>query len=175
MDALVRAERAERANNAARGIKALGEGRAPVVLSVLDSERHIHASIAKLEGQACYWLGLNPLDDASPAARIGRLINLLDRLAGDPAWIDHVAAEAGRLARRARRAVGDVEPIAKFNARCPLCRARSLRALPERELIVCVNGGCVEACTDPACGCSAAGRHVWRYGDAALAELRESA
>ncbi|MGI5293295.1 hypothetical protein ACQEVF_59660 [Nonomuraea polychroma] len=175
MDELVRAERAERVDLAARGIKVSGDGKAPLVLSVLDSERHILTMIKRLEVQACYWLGLTALEGAEPAQRIGRLIGLLGRLDVHEPWIEYVAAESGRLARRAARAMGDVEPITRFTARCPLCRARSLRALPERELVVCANGGCVEACAMPSCVCLSAGRHIWRYGDAALAELRDTA
>lgn len=175
MDELVRAERAERVDLAARGIKVSGEGKAPISLSVLDSERYILTMIKRLEVQACWWLGLTPLAGAEPAARIGRLIGLLGRLEAHQPWIEHVAAESGRLARRAARAMGDDEPVTRFTGRCPLCKARSLRALPERELIFCVNGGCLQSCAAPQCVCLTSGRHVWTYGDAALAELRETA
>jgi hypothetical protein len=130
MDELVRAERAERADLAARGIKVSGEGKAPLVLSVLDSERYILTMITRLEAQACAWLGLTPLAGAVPTARIGRLIDVLGRLEVHQPWIEHVADEAGRLARRAARAMGDVEPVTRFTARCPICRARSLTGWP---------------------------------------------
>jgi hypothetical protein len=175
LDDLVRAERDERAGLAARGLKVSGESPAPLVLSVLDSERHILTMIKRLEVQACVWLGLTPLASADVGDRIARLIGLLGRLSAHQPWIEHVAAEAGRLARRVRRAIGDVEPMTRFTARCPLCRARSLRALPERELVICVNGGCAEACVLAVCVCASAGRHIWPYGDAVLAELRVSA
>lgn len=175
MDELVRTEREERVDLAARGIKVSGESKAPLVLSVLDSERYILTMVKRLEAQCCLWLGLTPFPGVEAVVRIGRVIGLLGRLEVHQPWISHVADESGRLARRAARAMGDVEPITKFTARCPICRARSLRALPERELVVCVNGGCVEACAVPACACLSAGRHVWGYGDSALAGLREIA
>lgn len=167
MDERARAERAERADLAARGIKALGEGQAPLVLSVLDSERHIHASIGRLEIQVCEWLGLTPLASATPAARITRLVGLLGRLDRVPYYIEHVGDEAGRLARRARRALGESETIAPFAGRCPVCSARSLRALVERGLIVCTNAGC--RCGVELCPCDRGRWHAWGYATMAEA------
>lgn len=175
LDELVRAERAERVDLAARGIKVSGDGKTPLVLSVLDSERHILTMITRLEAQSCEWLGLTPLAGADAAHRISRVIGMLNALNRHQPWIEHVADEAGRLARRAARAIGEIEPITRFSSRCPICRARSLRALPERELVVCANAGCTSMCAVPACAHLTAGRHVWLYGDAALANLRETA
>lgn len=162
-----RAERAERVEQAARGITPPGESPAPVVLSVLDTEHHIHESIAALEIRVCQWLGLTPLTAATPAARITRVAGLLGRLARVPSYIDHVAAEAGRLVRRARRALGEDEPVAPFAGRCPVCSSRSLRALPERGLIVCTNPGC--QCGGDSCPCARGRWHTWSYAE--MAEL----
>lgn len=175
LDELVRAERAERVDLAARGIKVSGDGRTPLVLSVLDTERHILTSITRLEAQSCEWLGLTPLASVDPARRIGRVIGMLTALDRHQPWIEYVAAEAGRLSRRTARAMGEVEPITRFSSRCPICRARSLRALPERELVVCANGGCIAVCLRSACVHLTAGRHVWSFWDQDIAELRESA
>jgi hypothetical protein len=175
LDELVRAERAERTDLEARGIKVSGESKTPIVLSVLDSERHILSSITRLEAQSCEWLGLTLLAGAEPARRIGRVICMLNSLSRHQPWIDHVADEAGRLARRAARAVGECEPITRFSSRCPICSARSLRALPEREMVVCANGGCVAVCAAPACVHLTAGRHIWSFWDSAISDLRETA
>jgi hypothetical protein len=170
---LARAERAEREGNAARGIKALGEGRAPLVLNVLDSEIHIIAGITLMEAQACAWLGLTPLKGNRPADRISRVIGLLGRLEHCEEWIGYVADDAGRLARRAARAMGDVEPVHTFHARCPVCSALSLRALPERSLIVCVNTSC--RCLDQQCPCQRGRRHAWTFTDPTVTELPATA
>ncbi|MEV7969016.1 hypothetical protein AB0O34_23940 [Sphaerisporangium sp. NPDC088356] len=62
-------------------------------------------------------------------------------------------------------ALGDTEPVHRLDARCPICDARSLRALPDRELVVCVNGSC--QCGDDECGChyERPRRHQWDYDE----------
>jgi hypothetical protein len=151
----------------------MGESPAPVVLSVLDSERYILHGIKVLEAEACGWLGLTPLQGVEAVERVGRLIGLLGRLEAHGPWIEHVAADAGRMARRAARAIGDVEPVVRLLGRCPICRARSLRAWPEREVVMCINPGC--PCPPEGCACAGSRRHVWGYDDEAMAELRVGA
>lgn len=162
-DARALQERAYKEWNATRGFSALGDGRAPLDLSVLDAIAGIEAGVVAVETTVCEWLALTPLVGASPQERITRLIGLLTRIeALDDlaAWVD---TEAARLNRWARRAIGDAEPVHKIRARCPVCDAMSLRAFPERETVCCVNDAC--RCGDQSCGCNAARprRHRWPY------------
>ncbi|MCG5220283.1 hypothetical protein [Streptosporangium sp. KLBMP 9127] len=161
MDALARLERDAKEGNLAQGIKALGTGRAPLDLAVLDALAVITVGVAELEAAVADRLGLTPLHRASTAARITRIIGLLDRIAVQDDLAGHVEAEAVRLARSARRALGDTEPVHQLDARCPVCDSRSLRAFPERGLVMCVNASC--QCTDVECLCHhpRPRRHWW--------------
>lgn len=164
-DAHARADKDAAEWNARLGITALGASRAPLSVSVLDVMVVINAGITGMETTVCEWLGITPLAGATGHQRITRLVGLLGRIeALDDlaAWID---TEAAKLNRQARSALGDVEPVHRIRARCPICDAMSLRAFPERELVTCVNDDC--RCTDEACPCNAARprRHRWVYGE----------
>lgn len=162
-DARAIAERHDKTVNLAAGIKALGDGQAPLRLDILDTRTHITAAVAELEDAVCDTLGLTPLAGADTTQRISRLVGLLDRIAHHPDLADHVHTEAARLHHRATRALGDSEIVRRLNARCHLCDARSLRAFPERELVVCVNATC--RCPDETCGChnDPPRRHRWPF------------
>lgn len=162
-DIQARLDKEARDWNARHGIGAIGASRAPLSVAVLDATAVITAGIKTIEATVCEWLGLTPLAGATPHDRITRLVGLLGRietLDELAVWVD---AEAARLNRQARGVLGDSEPVHRLDARCPICDAVSLRAFPEREVVICVNDGCV--CTDEACGCNAPRprRHRWHY------------
>ena len=164
-DAQARADRAANEWNSRLGLTALGASRAPLSVAVLDTMVDIDTRITAMETTACEWLGLTPLAGATGHKRITRIIGLLARietLDDFAAWVD---TEAATLNRKARHALGDSEPVHKIRARCPICDAMSLRAFPERELVLCVNDDC--QCTDQACRCNAARpkRHRWLYNE----------
>ncbi|GAA5048281.1 hypothetical protein HNP84_000212 [Thermocatellispora tengchongensis] len=163
MDAQAVTEREAKERNLAAGITALGTGRAPLNLAVLDALADMTAAVAELEGAVCDRLALTPLRGASTAARITRLVGLLDRIAEQDDLAEHVQAEAVRLARYARLVLGDVESVRRLNGRCPLCDARSLRAFPEKDIVLCINRAC--RCGDETCGCHRPrpDLHVWPY------------
>lgn len=151
LDVQARAEKAAKHANLAVGIKALGDGKAPLRLDVLDWIADIDAGVAALESAVCEQLQLAPLQYGKTGARIAHIVGLLERVAGWPDLADHVTAEAVRLRRLAGRAVGDNEPVHRIGGRCPICSAKSLRAFPDREVVVCVNSDC--HCADEECPC----------------------
>ena len=161
LDARAAEEREAKLVNLARGIKALGDGKAPLRLEVLDAAADITMSLSDLEDAICDRLGLTPLASPTTFDRIRRIIDLLDRIDLHEDLADHVHAEARRLRRVASAAIGDVEEIRKLKFRCPICDATSMRAFVERELIICVNEGCV--CSDDDCPChwDRPRRHRW--------------
>ncbi len=163
MDALARAERETKHTNLARGLKALGDGRAPLPLDVLDTITGITTSPTELEEAVCERLGLTPRAGASTDQRLADLQVLLGRIAEHDDLADHVTDEAHRMRRQARRALGDTEPVHRLTARCPICDALSLRALPEREVIVCANTECRCATEDCPCNADRPRRHQWPY------------
>lgn len=150
LDAQALQERAYKAWNSTRGFSALGDGRAPLSIAVLDALVSIEAGIVAVERACCEWLGLTPLAGAAPQERITRIIGLLGRIETLDELASWVDTEAARLNRWARGALGDTEPVHKIRARCPVCDAMSLRAFPEREVVICVNDDC--RCTDQECG-----------------------
>lgn len=162
-DAQALQDRAAKEWNARLGRTALGASRAPLSLSVLDASIAINAGVNAVERAACEWLGITPLLDATTHERITRILGLIVRIEALDELAAWVEDEAVRLNRHAGHAIGDVEPIHKIRARCPICDAMSLRALPEREQVVCVNALC--RCTDETCACNAARsrRHCWPY------------
>lgn len=162
-DAQARLDKAARDWNARHGISALGASRAPLSVAVLDAKAAIAAGVTTTEDAVCEWLGLTPLAGATTRERITRIISLLARIEALDELATWVDAEAARLNRQARAVLGDSEPVHRLDARCPVCDARSLRAFPEREVVICVNDDC--ACTDDACPCNAARprRHRWAY------------
>ncbi|MBN6054538.1 hypothetical protein JYK22_21530, partial [Nonomuraea sp. RK-328] len=151
MDRRAVEEREAKLANLARGIKALGDGRAPLRLDVLDAMADIASSVPELEDAVCDRLALTPLAQATTAERITRLVGLLDRIDLHEDLAEHVHAEALRLRRLATTAIGDVEQVRKLKFRCHICDATSMRAFPERELIICVNSDC--RCDDDECAC----------------------
>lgn len=159
-------EREAKRINLARGLKSLGEGRAPLRLDVLDVMDDIRTSVPDLEDAVCERLELTPLAGASVADRIGRIVGLLDRIELWEDLADHVHQEALRLRRQASKAIGDVEVIRKLRFRCPICDANSIRAFVERELIICVNKGCRCNDQDCPCGWEIPQRHRWTFANA---------
>jgi hypothetical protein len=164
-DVQARLDKAARDWNARHGIGAIGASRAPLSVAVLDAKTAINKGIAAIEATVCEWLGLTPLAGATTRERITRIIGLLARIeALDElaAWVD---AEAAHLNRQARSVLGDSEPVHRINARCPICDALSLRAFPEREVVICVNDDC--RCADDDCRCHAdrPRRHRWVYAE----------
>lgn len=161
LDALARLEREDKQANLARGLKTLGTGRAPLRIDVLDTAVDITHAVAELEDAVCDRLGQTPLAGATTAQRITRLVGLLDRIAEQRDLAEHVEVEAHRLAQRARLALGDVEPVNPLDARCPICDAMSLRAFPERDVVVCINPDC--RCDQDDCPCHRPRprRHRW--------------
>jgi hypothetical protein len=165
MDRRAVEEREAKLVNLASGIKALGDGRAPLRLDVLDIMADIAVSLPDLEEAVCEQLGLTPLEKATTAERILRLVNLLDRIDLYDDLAEHVHAEALRLRRLVAKAIGDVEQIRKLKFRCHICDATSMRAFPERELIICVNGAC--RCNADGCPCQweRPARHRWTFNE----------
>ncbi|GIH27629.1 hypothetical protein Aph01nite_59390 [Acrocarpospora phusangensis] len=157
----VREDRVDRVENSAKGLKPTGNSKAPLNLGVLDAQVDITVSIRELEEAVCDRLGITPLAGASAIDRITRIIALLSRIAVDDELAEHVLAEGTRLERRARQALGDDEPVYKIKGRCPVCDSVSLRAFPDRQVVVCVNSQCV--CDDLMCLCHATKpiRHRW--------------
>ncbi|MEV4245243.1 hypothetical protein AB0J63_17735 [Streptosporangium canum] len=162
-DKLAVAERDAKAANLARGIKTLGDGKAPLNLAVLDAAADITAGVAELEDAVCERLGITPLVGATTAERISRIIGLLDRVALHEDLAEHVHTEASRLRRAASRALGDSEPIVKLKARCTICRSLSLRAFPERAVVACVDETCRCDNEDCPCGWERPQRHTWPF------------
>ncbi|MEU8055697.1 hypothetical protein [Microbispora bryophytorum] len=185
----VREDRINRIENSAKGLKPTGNSKAPLNVGVLDAKVDVFDSVKELEEAVCDRLGLTPLvghNDGvyairSAEDRISRIIGLLDRIVADEDLAEHVRAESARLSRRTRQALGEDEPVYKIKARCPVCDSLSLRAFPDREIVVCVNSRC--ACDDDTCPCHAARpvRHRWLYdqwpdlNDVISAETRRAA
>ncbi|MFG1683522.1 hypothetical protein ACGFNP_25360 [Nonomuraea sp. NPDC049269] len=165
MDRRAVEEREAKLVNLASGIKALGDGRAPLRLDVLDIMADIAVSLPDLEEAVCEQLGLTPLERATTAERILRLVNLLDRIDLYEDLAEHVHAEALRLRWQVAKAIGDVEQIRKLKFRCHICDANSMRAFPERELIICVNGDCRCNADDCPCQWERPVRHRWTFNE----------
>ncbi|MHC0429963.1 hypothetical protein ACX6XY_07220 [Streptomyces sp. O3] len=139
---------------------------APLRLHVSDAIRDITDGVIELEEAVRDRLGLGRARAARVPQRIGRVLALLDEIAAHTELAEHVCSEARRMARRCARTLGDTEPMAPVPGRCPWCGSVSLRALPERAEVMCVNPGC--RCDDPAgCDCftDPAHRHVWPQAD----------
>lgn len=159
MNELARAERLERASNAARGIKPMGASPAPLNLNVLNTEMETHAGIRDVEREVCAWLGMTPMPSLTPAEVVTRIIGLLGRVESLPDLAEWVMHQVQEMNFRAARALGDVEPLHRISGRCPFCRARSLRALPERGVVACTNPAC--RCADEGCHCHSGRCHTW--------------
>lgn len=165
MDRRAVEEREAKLVNLSRGIKALGDGRAPLRLDVLDTMADIAVSVPELEEAVCERLQITPLERATTAERISRLVNLLDRIDLYEDLAEHVHNEALRLRRQAGKAIGDVEQIRKLRFRCHICDATSMRAFPERELIICVNADCQCGADDCPCKWERPIRHRWSFSE----------
>lgn len=163
MDAQAVAEREAKHVNLAQGLKALGNAPAPLNLNVLDARDHIHTAVAELEEAVCDKVGTSRLTRSTTAARITRLIGLLDRIAHHENLADHVHREAARLRQTARIALGEQEPVVRLTARCLHCDSVSLRAFPERATVACVNRECRCDDEDCPCGWDPPQRHVWPH------------
>ena len=165
LDHLAREERAAKEETLRRGLSVPGSSPAPLRVDVLDTITEIDTSVTGIESLLCEWFGLTPLAGATTADRITRAVTLLDRVAAHDELADWLDQEARRLLRLARRALDDSEPVRRLDARCPHCSARSLRALPDREVIVCVNTAC--RCAEAECECHAdrPGRHRWVFAE----------
>jgi len=152
-------------------------GQAPVRIAVLDAIADIESGVIGLHQMLCERLGTGRPPETSLPDRLRHLSVLLlscgDRLLRqDPDLIEHAVHESARLAGRGARALDGREPVHRLPARCPVCRALSLRCLPDRGLVICVNAAC--RCDVPGCGCRrpAPRRHRWDTGEwGALAEL----
>lgn len=176
LDLQARADRETKEVNIVRGIVASGHGSAPIRAEVLDAQAAIEHGVFTLDGEVCERLGLTP-ELGGVVETITRLVHRLRLVATDEGLAAHVRSEARRLNRIAGRALGEHEPVVRIDGRCPHCDARSLRAFPDRELVVCVRGGC--QCADESCGCRGANarfRHMWSYAEwPSLAETLEGA
>lgn len=167
----VREDRINRIENSAKGLKPTGNSKAPLNIGVLDAQVDVLDSVKELEEAVCERLGLTALAGRNDGvyavhlavSRITRIIGLLDRIVTDRDLSEHVLAESARMSKKSRRALGDDEPVHKIKARCPICDALSLRAFPDREVIVCVNTRCL--CDEEACSChwERPARHRWVF------------
>ncbi|MFF7210325.1 hypothetical protein ACFZAU_07245 [Streptomyces sp. NPDC008238] len=139
----------------------LGGGSAPLRLHVSDALRDITDGVVELEEAVRDRLGLGRARRAPVPERLGRIAGLLDRVAGHPVLAAHVLDECRRMARRCQSVLGGTEALVRVDGRCPWCDSVSLRALPARRAVLCVNPGC--RCTDEVCGCAddPARRHTW--------------
>lgn len=163
MDARAVEEREAKRVNLSNGLKALGDGKAPLRLEVLDAAADITAAVAELEEAVCDRLGLTPLEHPTTTDRIRRLVDLLDRVDLHEDLADHVHGEALRLRRLASSTIGDAEVVRKLKFRCHICDATSMRAFPERELIICVNPECQCDALDCPCQWDRPQRHRWPF------------
>ncbi len=131
---------------------------APIRLFVSDTIRDITDGVVELEEAVCEKLRVPRPRQGSVEQRLTRLIGLLDRVGQQPVLAEHVRSEARRMARRCSRALGDgAETPVRVRGRCPYCASVSLRVLPERDDVLCINPGC--RCGDPACACCTDRRH----------------
>ncbi|MFI6477378.1 hypothetical protein ACIBH1_05560 [Nonomuraea sp. NPDC050663] len=163
MNALAVSEREAKEINLRNGLKALGDGRAPLNLTVLDARDVVQVGIVEMEEAVCEALAMTPSAHTPTRERITRIIGLLDRLVWHEDLAEHVHDEARRLRQTARIALGETEPIVRLSLRCVVCESLSLRALLERGDVVCVSQDC--RCDDQDCPCwrEEPRRHSWPF------------
>ncbi|WP_328911029.1 hypothetical protein OG230_16770 [Streptomyces sp. NBC_00234] len=118
---------------------------APVRLYVSDAIRDITDGVVELEEAVRDRLGLRRLAAAPVPARLRRIAGLLEEIGRHPDLAAHVEDEVRRMARRCARALGDPEQLVHVAGRCPACDSVSLRAFPERAMVMCVNPACRRA------------------------------
>ncbi|GGR73553.1 hypothetical protein GCM10010252_10150 [Streptomyces aureoverticillatus] len=124
------------------GAARVGGTSAPVRLCVSDAIRDVTDGVVELEEAVRDRLGLRPVAPAPVPVRLRRIAGLLDRVTDHPDLTAHVTDEARRMAHRCSRVLGDPEQLVRVAGRCPACDSVSLRALPERALVMCVNPAC---------------------------------
>ncbi|GGV26741.1 hypothetical protein [Streptomyces spectabilis] len=124
------------------GANRVGGTAAPVRLYVSDAIRDITDGVVELEEAVRDRLGLRRVPAASVPVRLRRVAGLLDRVADHPDLAAHIADEARRMTYRCTRALGDPEQLLRVAGRCPACDSVSLRAFPERAVVMCVNPVC---------------------------------
>ncbi|MGW6362031.1 hypothetical protein ACWFR5_44430 [Streptomyces sp. NPDC055092] len=117
-------------------------GTAPVRLFISDTLRDVTDGVVELEEAVRERLGLRPARPAPVPVRLRRIASLFDRFAQLPDLAAHVASEARRMAERCGRATGEPEQLVRIAGRCPACDSVSLRALPERAVVMCINPAC---------------------------------
>ncbi|MFB6751663.1 hypothetical protein ACFCX6_12060 [Streptomyces sp. NPDC056353] len=166
------------------GLTPSGPSTAPLRLHVSDAVRDITDGVVELDEAVHDRLRLPRPRRAQVAVRLLRVAALLGRAADDTLLMEHIRDEVRRMARRCTRALGAAEPVVRVSGRCPWCDSVSLRALPARRAVLCVNPAC--RCADQDCDCRTdpAYRHAWGVGEwarlaaesgADLAELTGSA
>lgn len=157
-----RADRDARDTNTVRGIVASGHSAAPIRTEVLDAQAAIEHGVYTLDGEIAERLDLTP-QWGDVTETITRIIKRLWRVDPIDELAAHVRNEARRLNRIAGRALGESEPVVPIDARCPHCDAKSLRAFPDRDVVLCTNGSC--QCGDGDCRChrERAHHHEWNY------------
>jgi hypothetical protein len=117
-------------------------GTAPVRLFISDTLRDVTDGVVELEEAVRERLGLRPAWPAPVPVRLRRIASLFDRFAQLPDLAAHVASESRRMAERCGRALGEPEQLVRIAGRCPACDSVSLRALPERAVVMCINPAC---------------------------------
>jgi hypothetical protein len=156
------AERWDALGQLRQGIKPIGASPAPADLVVLDTLRDVECDLADLLDAVLERVAPRTRPSATSPRRIAQIITLLTKVGADDDLLDHVLAEARRMHRRVKHALGDAEEVRQLAQRCPRCGAKSLRLLVERDVVVCGNAAC--RCPDPACRCGDPDRprrHQW--------------
>ena len=164
-------ERAETFHQLRQGLAPIGASPAPADLVVLDTLRMVTTDLADLLDAVCDKVAPRVRRSTTTPRRVGQIINLLTKVGADDDLLDHVTAEARRMHRAVKHALGDTEEVRRLTERCPHCNALSLRALMDRGTVVCGNATC--QCADTTCGChhpDRPRRHQW-----GITELMEPA
>ncbi|MFE2440101.1 hypothetical protein ACFXA8_36460, partial [Streptomyces sp. NPDC059409] len=133
------------------GLTPSGPSTAPLRLHVSDAVRDITDGVVELDEAVHDRLRLPRPRRAQVAGRLLRVAALLGRAADDTLLVEHIRDEVRRMARRCTRALGAAEPVVRVSGRCPWCDSVSLRALPARRAVLCVNPAC--RCADQDCDC----------------------
>ncbi|QIB44253.1 hypothetical protein [Streptomyces aureoverticillatus] len=124
------------------GAARVGGTSAPVRLCVSDAIRDVTDGVVELEEAVRDRLGLRPVAPAPVPVRLRRIAGLLDRVTEHADLTAHVTDEARRMVHRCSRVLGAPEQLVRVAGRCPACDSVSLRAFPERAVVMCVNPVC---------------------------------